>query len=210
MKKDRFTLDLFDEDSSDELRLVAGIDEAGRGPLAGPVFAAAVILDPTKPISGLRDSKKLTAKERSALEPIIKERALSWGVAFATVEEIDDLNILQATFLAMRRAVLSLTIKPTLLLIDGNRMPQMPYRMRTIVKGDDKIPEISAASILAKTAHDRLFETYAAKYPGYGFESHVGYGTKEHIEAIKSLGILPIHRKTFEPIASFLKKSGKH
>ena len=208
--KDRFTLDLFDEDSSDDLRLVTGIDEAGRGPLAGPVFAAAVILDPTKPISGLRDSKKLTAKERSALEPIIKERALSWSVAFATVEEIDDLNILQATFLAMRRAVLSLTIKPTLLLIDGNRMPQMPYRMRTIVKGDDKIPEISAASILAKTAHDRLFETYAAKYPGYGFESHVGYGTKEHIEAIKSLGILPIHRKTFEPIASFLKTSGKH
>ncbi len=203
--KDRLTLDLFEEDSPEDLELVAGIDEAGRGPLAGPVFAAAVILDANKPISGLRDSKKLTAIERSTLEPIIKERAQAWAVAYSTVEEIDRLNILQATLLAMKRAVLALKVKPTLLLIDGNRMPQMPYRMRTIVKGDDKVPEISAASILAKTAHDRLFETYAIKYPGYGFESHMGYGTQVHIEAIERRGILPIHRKTFEPIASILK-----
>ncbi len=203
--KDRLTLDLFETDAAEDLRFVAGIDEAGRGPLAGPVFAAAVILNPDKPIEGLRDSKKLTPLERSRLEPMIKERALAWAVAFSTVEEIDRLNILQATLLAMKRAVLALKVEPTLLLIDGNRMPQMPYRMRTIVKGDDKIPEISAASILAKTAHDRLFETYAIKYPGYGFESHMGYGTKEHVEAIERRGILPIHRKTFEPIASLLK-----
>ncbi len=203
--KDLFTLDLFETDSAEDLELVAGIDEAGRGPLAGPVFAAAVILDRDKPIEGLRDSKKLTAKERSALEPIIKERALSWAVASSSVEEIEQLNILQATLLAMKRAVLSLKIKPTLLLIDGNRMPKMPFRMRTIVKGDDKVPAISAASILAKTAHDRLFETYAIKYPGYGFESHMGYGTHEHIVAIERRGVLPIHRKTFEPIASVLK-----
>ncbi len=203
--KDLFTLDLFETDSAEDLELVAGIDEAGRGPLAGPVFAAAVILDRDKPIEGLRDSKKLTAKERSALEPIIKERALSWAVASSSVEEIEQLNILQATLLAMKRAVLSLKIKPTLLLIDGNRMPKMPFRMRTIVKGDDKVPAISAASILAKTAHDRLFETYAIKYPGYGFESHMGYGTHEHIVAIERRGVLPIHRKTFEPIASLLK-----
>ena len=207
--KDRCTLDLFEADSPEDLELVAGIDEAGRGPLAGPVFAAAVILDPKKPIEGLRDSKKLTPKERSTLEPIIKERALAWAVAFATVEEIDQMNILQATLLAMKRAVLSLKIKPTLLLIDGNRMPQMPFRMRTIVKGDDKVPEISAASILAKTAHDRLFETYAIKYPGYGFESHMGYGIHAHVEAIELRGILPIHRKTFEPIASILKAKEK-
>ncbi len=203
--KDLFTLDLFETDSAEDLELVAGIDEAGRGPLAGPVFAAAVILDRDKPIEGLRDSKKLTAKERSALEPIIKERALSWAVASSSVEEIEQLNILQATLLAMKRAVLSLKIKPTLLLIDGNRMPKMPFRMRTIVKGDDKVAAISAASILAKTAHDRLFETYAIKYPGYGFESHMGYGTHEHIVAIERRGVLPIHRKTFEPIASVLK-----
>lgn len=207
--KDRLTLDLFETDAAEDLRFVAGIDEAGRGPLAGPVFAAAVILNPDKPIEGLRDSKKLTPLERSTLEPVIKERALAWAVAFSTVEEIDRLNILQATLLAMKRAVLALKVEPTLLLIDGNRMPQMPYRMRTIVKGDDKIPEISAASILAKTAHDRLFETYAIKYPGYGFESHMGYGTKEHVEAIERRGILPIHRKTFEPIASLLKAKMK-
>ncbi len=203
--KDRLTLDLFETDAAEDLRFVAGIDEAGRGPLAGPVFAAAVILNRDQPIEGLRDSKKLTPLERSRLEPVIKERALAWAVAFSTVEEIDRLNILQATLLAMKRAVLALKVEPTLLLIDGNRMPQMPYRMRTIVKGDDKVPEISAASILAKTAHDRLFETYAIKYPGYGFESHMGYGTKEHVEAIERRGILPIHRKTFEPIASLLK-----
>ncbi len=207
--KDRLTLDLFETDATEDLRFVAGIDEAGRGPLAGPVFAAAVILNPDQPIEGLRDSKKLTPLERSRLEPMIKERALAWAVAFSTVEEIDRLNILQATLLAMKRAVLALKVEPTLLLIDGNRMPQMPYRMRTIVKGDDKVPEISAASILAKTAHDRLFETYAIKYPGYGFESHMGYGTKEHVEAIERRGILPIHRKTFEPIASLLKAKMK-
>lgn len=207
--KDRATFDLFDADSPEEMRLPAGIDEAGRGPLAGPVYAAAVILDPLNPIEGLKDSKKLTAAERSALAPIIQEKALAWSVGFATVEEIDSMNILQATFLAMRRAVDGLSIRPSILLIDGNRMPHMPYRIRTIVKGDDKVPEISAASILAKTAHDALFKRYAKEYPGYGFENNMGYGTAEHMAAIERLGVLPIHRKTFEPIAS-LRTKAKH
>ena len=203
--KDRATLDLFETDSQDDMRLPAGIDEAGRGPLAGPVYAAAVILNPLNPIEGLIDSKKLTPSERNALAPIIQERSLAWSVAFATVEEIDSMNILEATLLAMKRAVLGLSIRPTILLIDGNRMPHMPYRIRTIIKGDDRIPEISAASILAKTAHDALFERYAKEYPGYAFEHHMGYGTAEHMAAIERLGVLPIHRKTFEPIATRLK-----
>ena len=207
--KDRATLDLFETDSQDDMRLPAGIDEAGRGPLAGPVYAAAVILNPLNPIEGLKDSKKLTPSERNALAPIIQERALAWSVAFATVEEIDSMNILEATLLAMKRAVLGLSIRPTILLIDGNRMPHMPYRIRTIIKGDDRVPEISAASILAKTAHDALFERYAKEYPGYGFEHHMGYGTAEHMAAIERLGVLPIHRKTFEPIASRLAKVKK-
>ena len=188
--KDRATLDLFETDSQDDMRLPAGIDEAGRGPLAGPVYAAAVILNPLNPIEGLKDSKKLTPAEREALAPIIQERALAWSVAFATVEEID-------------------SMRPTILLIDGNRMPHMPYRIRTIIKGDDRVPEISAASILAKTAHDALFKRYAKEYPGYGFEHHMGYGTAEHMAAIERLGVLPIHRKTFEPIASRLAKVKK-
>lgn len=207
--KDRATLDLFETDSQDDMRLPAGIDEAGRGPLAGPVYAAAVILNPLNPIEGLKDSKKLTPAEREALAPIIQERALAWSVAFATVEEIDSMNILEATLLAMKRAVLGLSIRPTILLIDGNRMPHMPYRIRTIIKGDDRVPEISAASILAKTAHDELFKRYAKEYPGYGFEHHMGYGTAEHMAAIERLGVLPIHRKTFEPIASRLAKVKK-
>ena len=204
--KDRATLDLFETDSQDDMRLPAGIDEAGRGPLAGPVYAAAVILNPLNPIEGLKDSKKLTPAEREALAPIIQERSLAWSVGFATVEEIDSMNILEATLLAMKRAVLGLSIRPTILLIDGNRMPHMPYRIRTIIKGDDRVPEISAASILAKTAHDALFKRYAKEYPGYGFEHHMGYGTAEHMAAIERLGVLPIHRKTFEPIASRLAK----
>ena len=207
--KDRATLDLFETDSQDDMRLPAGIDEAGRGPLAGPVYAAAVILNPLNPIEGLKDSKKLTPSERNALAPIIQERSLAWSVAFATVEEIDSMNILEATLLAMKRAVLGLSIRPTILLIDGNRMPHMPYRIRTIIKGDDRVPEISAASILAKTAHDALFKRYAKEYPGYGFEHHMGYGTAEHMAAIERLGVLPIHQKTFEPIASRLAKVKK-
>ncbi len=207
--KDRATLDLFETDSQDDMRLPAGIDEAGRGPLAGPVYAAAVILNPLNPIEGLKDSKKLTPAERESLAPIIQERALAWSVAFAAVEEIDSMNILEATLLAMKRAVLGLSIRPTILLIDGNRMPHMPYRIRTIIKGDDRVPEISAASILAKTAHDALFKRYAKEYPGYGFEHHMGYGTAEHMAAIERLGVLPIHRKTFEPIASRLAKVKK-
>ena len=206
--KDRQTPDLFALDTEDDMRLPAGIDEAGRGPLAGPVFAAAVILDPLNPITGLRDSKKLTAHEREVLEVEIKEKALAWSVASASVEEIDSINILQATLLAMKRAALGLKIKPSILLVDGNRMPHISYRIRTIVKGDDKVPAISAASILAKTAHDALFAEYEKSYPGYGFASHMGYGTAEHIAAIKRLGVLPIHRHTFEPIVSFLKEKG--
>lgn len=154
--KDRATLDLFETDSQDDMRLPAGIDEAGRGPLAGPVYAAAVILNPLNPIEGLKDSKKLTPSERNALAPIIQERSLAWSVAFATVEEIDSMNILEATLLAMKRAVLGLSIRPTILLIDGNRMPHMPYRIRTIIKGDDRIPEISAASIWPKRRTTRF------------------------------------------------------
>lgn len=203
--KDKLTGDLFATDSEDDLRQAAGIDEAGRGPLAGPVFAAAVILDPARPIVGLRDSKKLTPAERERLAPIIKERSLAWSIASASVKEIDQFNILQATFLAMKRAVSGLGVTPSLLLIDGNQMPKMPYRIRTVIKGDDTVAAISAASILAKTAHDALFLQYAERYPGYGFESHMGYGTAVHIAAIKQFGVLPIHRKTFEPIASLLK-----
>ena len=205
--KDRATLDLFETDSQDDMRLPAGIDEAGRGPLAGPVYAAAVILNPLNPIEGLKDSKKLTPAEREALAPIIQERALAWSVAFATVEEIDSMNILEATLLAMKRGVLGLSIRPTSLFFDGDRMRLMPFR--SFILGDDRLPDICAAWILAKTAHDALFKRYAKEYPGYGFEHHMGYGTAEHMAAIERLGVLPIHRKTFEPIASRLAKVKK-
>ena len=196
-------LDLFFDPS---VALTAGVDEAGRGPLAGPVVAAAVILDPNNPIEGLADSKKLTAKKREALEPLIKERALAWCVAEASVEEIDEINILQATMLAMQRAVAGLKVQPEFVQVDGNRIPKLPMMAEAIVKGDAKVAAISAASILAKTHRDAYMMEQAHRYPGYGFEKHMGYGTAEHIKAIETLGVLPIHRKTFKPISLYCEE----
>ncbi len=181
--------------------LVCGVDEAGRGPLAGPVVASAVILGEGVVIEGLNDSKKLSAKKRESLEPIIKERALAWAVAEASVEEIDRLNILQATFLAMKRAVDQIaSFNPDIVLVDGNRLPGWGYRSKAIVKGDSLVAEISAASILAKTYRDRLMTELAAKYPEYGFDKHAGYGTAEHIKALFAQGPCPHHRLSFRPV----------
>ena len=193
---------LFDDDEAwSVVRLLAGVDEAGRGPLAGPVCAAAVILDPERPIEGLNDSKKLSAKKREALEKEIREKALYWSVAWSNVEEIDSINILQATMLAMRRAVEGLGTVPELILIDGNRCPEgLPARAEAVVKGDARVPAISAASILAKTARDRLMAELDSRYPQYGFARHAGYGTKAHLEAIREFGASPVHRKTFGPV----------
>lgn len=187
--------------------LVAGVDEAGRGPLAGPVCAAAVILDPERPIEGLNDSKKLSAKKREALAPQIRERALAWCVAWADVREIDELNILQATMLAMTRAVEGLGVRPELILVDGNRTPKtLPAPAAAVVKGDAKVAAIAAASILAKTARDARMAALDETYPGYGFAKHAGYGTAQHIEAIRTLGITPEHRRSFEPVKSMVKE----
>lgn len=176
---------------------VCGIDEAGRGPLAGPVCAAAVILPLDCPIEGLNDSKKLTEKMREALYPVILEKALAVGVGWASAEEIDRVNILQAAFLAMQRAVESLPLQPGWVLVDGNRMPPLPMPGETVVKGDAQCASIAAASIIAKVSRDRLLEEWDARYPEYGFAKHKGYGTKAHYEAIQKYGILPIHRKSF-------------
>lgn len=190
--------------------LVAGVDEAGRGPLAGPVCAAAVILDPDRPIDGLNDSKKLSAKKREALAPLIRERALAWCVAWADVREIDEMNILQATMLAMTRAVEGLAVKPELILVDGNRTPKgLPAPASAVVKGDAKVAAISAASILAKTARDARMAELDRLYPGYGFAAHAGYGTAKHIEAIRTLGITPEHRRSFEPVKSMAARSAE-
>lgn len=185
--------------------LIAGVDEAGRGPLAGPVVAAAVILDPDNPIEGLRDSKKLSEDVRERLAVEIKEKALCWSVAHATVEEIDEINILQATMLAMKRAIEGLSITPGLVLVDGNRLPPVKLPMDAIVKGDDLIPAISAASIIAKTTRDGWLREIDKIYPEYGFAKHKGYGVKAHVAAIEKYGVLPVHRKTFAPISGMLK-----
>ena len=180
--------------------LVAGVDEVGRGPLAGPVVAAAVILDPDKPIEGLADSKKLTEKRRESLALEIKEKALAWSICRAEVEEIDQINILQASLLAMKRSVESLSHQPELALIDGNYCPKLDCAMEAIIKGDSKEPAISAASILAKVARDNEMVEMEEKYPGYGFAKHKGYPTKQHREAIIKLGITEIHRKSYAPV----------
>lgn len=179
-------------------RLVCGVDEAGRGPLAGPVCAAAVILPPDLEIEGLNDSKKLTDKRRRALYDIITEQALAYGIAFASEQEIDEINILQATFLAMRRAVEQLRQQPELALVDGNREPDFgSIPVRTIVKGDSLSANIAAASILAKVTRDRFMEEQDALYPQYGFALHKGYGTQAHYAALREYGACPIHRRTF-------------
>lgn len=181
--------------------LTCGVDEAGRGPWAGPVTAAAVILDPARPVEGLTDSKKLSEAKREALAPLIRECALAWCVAHASVEEIDRLNIREATFLAMRRAVEGLQHAPALALIDGNALPGgLPCEARAIVKGDLKEPAISAASILAKTVRDALMLQLDAAHPGYGLAKHKGYGTAAHAEALTRLGPAPCHRMSFAPV----------
>ncbi len=184
-----------------EAGLVAGVDEAGRGPLAGPVVAAAVILDDGQPIIGLADSKKLSAARRDRLYDEIRAKALCCSVAQASVDEIDQFNILQATMLAMRRAVEGLRLKPKLVLVDGNRLPVLDVRAEAIVQGDAKVQAISAASILAKVARDRGLAELHAQYPVYGFDQHKGYGTAQHLEALGRWGPCPAHRRSFAPVA---------
>ncbi|MGE0801765.1 MAG: ribonuclease HII [Lautropia sp.] len=188
--------------------IVCGVDEAGRGPLAGPVFAAAVILSPKRRIRGLRDSKQLRATERERLAGLIRERALAWAVAQASVDEIDRFNILQASLLAMRRAVDQLTPAPTLARVDGNRAPPLGCRVETIVGGDDRVAAISAASILAKTSRDAWMDALDTRFPQYGFIRHKGYGTPEHLAALASHGPCEIHRRSFAPVRLALGSDG--
>lgn len=189
------------------LVLICGVDEAGRGPLAGPVSAAAVILDPARPIAGLADSKKLSEKQRDRLAPVIRERALAWAVAWAEVEEIDRLNILQATLLAMQRAVAALAVRPQQVLVDGLHCPDCGIPGQAIVQGDSKVAAISAASILAKTARDELMLSLHVRYPQYGFDAHKGYPTAAHLAALRQHGVSAVHRKTFKPVRQFVGNS---
>lgn len=188
--------------------LIAGVDEVGRGPLAGAVVAAAVILDPENPIEGLTDSKKLTEKRRNALALEICEKAISWSLGRAEVEEIDELNILWASMLAMKRAVEGLDVEPTFVKIDGNRCPDLPYPMEAIVKGDLTEAEISAASIIAKVSRDAEMVDMDEMYPGYGFAKHKGYPTKQHQEALREQGACPIHRLSFKPVQRIIRTMG--
>ena len=187
--------------------LVAGVDEVGRGPLCGVVVTAAVILDPARPILGLNDSKKLTEARRELLFDEIREKALSWCIARAEVEEIDQLNILHATMLAMQRAVAGLHVTPRLALIDGNRCPQLAVPSAAVVKGDSKVPAIAAASILAKVSRDREMQALDRQYPGYGIAGHKGYPTAVHLEALQRLGPTPVHRRSFGPVRRLLEQS---
>jgi ribonuclease HII len=187
-----------------DLKLLAGVDEVGRGPLAGPVVAAAVILDPEKPITGLQDSKKMTQKKRELLSEEIKSKAFSWALGRAEVEEIDEINILQASLLAMKRAVEALNKKPEMVAVDGLYTPDVKHEKIAIVKGDDIVPAISAASIIAKVARDKEMIGFDEIYPGYGFSSHKGYPTKQHLEALQKIGITKIHRRSFAPVAKYI------
>lgn len=180
--------------------LLAGVDEVGRGPLVGDVVTAAVILNPEKPIKGLVDSKKISEKKREALFDEIQEKALCWSIARATPAEIDALNILQASLLAMKRAVEALQIQPEFVLVDGNRLPQWHYSAEAVVKGDSRVPVISAASILAKVQRDREMSVLDLQYPDYGFAIHKGYPTVQHMEALQRLGATPVHRKSYAPV----------
>lgn len=184
---------------------VAGVDEAGRGPLAGPVVAAAVILHPERPIAGLDDSKKLNEQTRDALFPLIRERALAWSIIAISPSEIDRINILQATLLGMKRAVESLDPKPSLALVDGNRPPELPCEVRTIVGGDALEPAISAASILAKVSRDRLMLEMHERYPEYGFDRHKGYPTSAHMRVLEDIGPCEIHRRSFAPVRNAMQ-----
>jgi len=182
------------------LQYVAGVDEVGRGPLAGAVVAAAVILDPENPIEGLADSKKLSEKKRDILFDAIKEKALAWATGRAEVEEIDKLNILHASLLAMQRAVEGLPIAPQYVLVDGNRCPELPCKSTAVVKGDDRVAVIAAASIIAKVTRDREMVALEIEYPGYGLAKHKGYPTKAHIAALREIGVSDIHRRSFGPV----------
>jgi ribonuclease HII len=183
---------------------IAGVDEVGRGPLAGDVVAAAVILDPRRPIAGLRDSKKLSAARREALAAEIRRCATGWALGRASVAEIDQLNILQASLLAMHRAVSALVPQPGYVLVDGNRLPRWPYRSEPVVRGDDRVPAIAAASILAKVQRDGELAALDRRYPGYGFASHKGYPTAAHLAALRTLGVTPAHRRSFSPVRDLL------
>jgi len=186
---------------------LCGVDEAGRGPLAGPVTAAAVMLDPERPIEGLRDSKKLSAAARERLADAIRQRAVAWCVAEASVAEIDQLNILQATLLAMQRAVAGLQLPPDEVWVDGNRCPGWAWRSQAVVKGDDKVAAIAAASILAKTARDHFMCRLHDEFPAYGFARHMGYGTAAHLAALKAHGACPHHRRSFGPVKLVLDQA---
>ncbi|GMQ83860.1 MAG: ribonuclease HII [Gammaproteobacteria bacterium] len=187
---------------------LAGVDEVGRGPLAGPVVAAAVILDPERPIEGLRDSKKLTERRREVLAQQIRERALAWSLGRAEVHEIDEINILQASLLAMQRAVAGLALSPELVLVDGNRCPQLDYPSQAVVRGDALVPAISAASIIAKVSRDHEMTELDSSYPGYGLAKHKGYPSKAHLEALQTLGVTPVHRRSYAPVRRLLEAAG--
>ncbi len=193
------------DDAGSFPRLLAGVDEAGRGPLAGDVVAAAVILDPARPVPGLRDSKQLTAARRERLAALIRERALASCVARASVAEIDRLNILQATLLAMQRAVGGLMPQPDYVLVDGNRLPRWRHASQPVVGGDDRVQAIAAASILAKVRRDADLAALDREYPGYGFARHKGYATAAHLEALRRLGVSPVHRRSFGPVKTLLE-----
>ena len=186
---------------------IAGVDEVGRGPLAGDVVTAAVILAPAQPIPGLRDSKKLSEKRREELAVLIRERALCWSVARASVAEIDEINILQASLLAMRRAIEALDPQPGYVLVDGNRLPKWGYASQAVIKGDDRVPAIAAASILAKVQRDSELIALEEQYPGYGFARHKGYPTVAHLQALRDLGVTPVHRRSFAPVKNLLAEA---
>ena len=190
------------------LQLIAGTDEVGRGPLAGPVVAAAVILGPAHGIDGLADSKTLSPTRREALVPIIQQRAICWALGRAEVEEIDDINILHASLLAMRRAILALRVVPELVLVDGNRCPDLPCATEAVIKGDACVAAISAASIIAKVARDREMCELDGRYPGYGFAGHKGYSCRAHFDALERLGASPVHRRSFAPVRRVLAAGG--
>ncbi len=186
---------------------LAGVDEVGRGPLAGDVVAAAVILDPARPIAGLADSKTLSEKRREELAPLIKERALCWSVARSSVVEIDEINILQASLLAMCRAVEALALQPSFVLVDGNRLPSWAYAAQAVIKGDSRVAAIAAASILAKVQRDTELVALDGRYPGYGFAKHKGYPTAVHLRALRELGVTAVHRRSFAPVKNLLAAS---
>ena len=197
-------IELFSDLTINKADLVAGVDEVGRGPLAGPVVAAAVILDPSKPIDELRDSKKMSVKKRLLVSENIKLNSLAWAFGRAEADEIDKINILQASLLAMKRAVEKLKIRPEIVLVDGKYTPDINIKKKAIIKGDSLIPAISAASIIAKVERDNEMIKLEKIYPGYGFSSHKGYPTKQHIESLEKLGITDIHRLTFSPVSKYI------